>query len=212
MAKDMSQYDNATGFQPYGELLRAQFYVVENAPIIGFYHGDMVHFTGDGGASILSPIMGYMPAIANDNVLTTSDLLLGSVLGVFDEKMDPMKYLAATAAGDGTISGHLLVADHPQQLFVAQEDAVGNAITAVEGQCNAEVYPPVLNAGNTSTGISKMEIDSSSAANTSTLMLRLLRPHPDDVAHVDGKWCRYICMINTHAYGNVGTTSPTGAG
>jgi len=212
MGKDMSQYDNATGFQPYGELLRAQYYVVETAPVIGFYVGDMVHFTTDGGASILSPIMGYMPKIANDNVLAAGDQLIGAVLACFDEHMDPVKYIAATDAGDGTIAGHLLVADHPQQLFVAQEDADGNAITAVEGQCNAEVYPPALNAGNTGTGISKQEIDSSSAANTSTLMLRLLRPHPDDVAHVNGKWCRYICMINTHAYGNVGITAATGAG
>ncbi len=212
MAKDMSQYDNATGFQPYGELLRANYYVVNTAPVIGFSAGDMVHYTTGGGTTVLSPIMGYMPIVADDAVLAAGDFLIGSVLGCYDENMDPVKYTAPTEAGDGTIAGHLLIADHPQQMFVAQEDAVGNAITSAEGQCNAEVYPPALNAGNTRTGISKMEIDSSSAANTSTLMLRLLRPHPDDVAHVNGKWCRYICMINTHAYGNVGITAATAAG
>ena len=212
MGKDMSQYDNATGFQPYGEVLRANYYVVNTAPVIGFYVGDMVHYTTGGGSTVLSPVMGYMPIVADDAVLAAGDFLIGAVLGCYDENMDPVKYIAALEAGDGTIAGHLLIADHPQQLFVAQEDAVGNAITAVEGQCNAEVYPPALNAGNTGTGISKQEIDSSSAANTSTLMLRLLRPHPDDVAHVNGKWCRYICMINTHAYGNVGITAATGAG
>ena len=212
MGKDMSQYDNATGFQPYGELLRAQYYVVQTNPTIAFSVGDMVHYTTGGGAAIVSPVMGYMPKVADDAVLAAGDFLIGAVLACFDEKMDPVKYIAVSEAGDATIAGHLLIADHPQQLFVAQEDAADNAITVAEGQCNAEVYPPAANAGNTSTGISKMEIDSSSAANTSTLMLRLLRPHPDDVAAVDGKWCRYICMINTHAYGNVGITAATAAG
>ena len=209
---DMSQYDNATGFQPYGEVLRANYYAVNTAPTIGFYVGDMVHYTTGGGSSIATPKMGYRPIVADDAVLAAGDFLIGAVLGCFDENMNPVKYIAATEAGDSTVAGYLLIADHPQQLFVAQEDAVGNAITAVEGQCNAEVAPPTLNAGSTSTGISKQEIDSSSAANTSTLMLRLLHPHPNDVAHVDGKWCRYICMINTHAYGNVGITAATGAG
>ena len=212
MAKDMSQVDNATGFQPYGELLRANYYVVQTNPTIAFFHGDMVHYTTGGGASILSAKMGYMPKVADDAVLAAGDFLIGSVVGVYDENMDPMKYMAIGRTGDSTIAGHLLIADHPQQVFVAQEDAETNAITAAEGQCNAEVHPPTTNNGNTGTGISKAEINSTSAANTSTLMLRLLRPHPDDVAHVDGKWCRYICMINTHAYGNVGVTAPTGAG
>ena len=212
MGLDMSQVDNATGFQPYGELLRAQFYVVQTNPTIAFFHGDMVHFTTGGGAAILSPVMGYMPKVADDAVLAADDQLIGAVVGCFDEKMNPVKYIAISEAGDGVIAGHLLIADHPQQLFVAQEDADGNAITVAEGQCNAEVFPPTTNNGNTSTGISKQEIDSDSAANTATLHLRLMRPHPDDVAAVDGKHCRYICMINDHQWGNVGQTAATAAG
>ena len=212
MGLDMSQYDNATGFQPYGEVLRANYYVVNTAPTLNFMVGDLVHYTTGGGTTVLSPIMGYMPIVADDAVLAAGDQIIGAVLACFDEDLNPVKYIAATEAGDSTIAGHLLIADHPQQVFIAQEDAVGNAITSAEGQCNAEAVAGTINAGNTSTGLSKMEIDSSSAANTSTLMLRLLRPHPDDVAHVDGKWCRYICMINTHAYGNVGITAATAAG
>ncbi len=212
MSRDMSQSDNANGFQPYGEVLRASMYVVQTNPTIAFYHGDMVHFTTGGGQSILSSVLGYMPKVADDAVLEAGDFLIGSVIGIFDEYLQPLKYMAVARTGDSTIAGHLLIADHPQQLFVAQEDAADNAITAVEGQCNAEVYPPAANAGNTDTGVSKQEIDSSSAANTSTLMLRVLRPHPNDVAHVNGKNCRYICMINTHHYGNIGTTSATAAG
>jgi hypothetical protein len=204
MSRDMSQTDNAFGFQPYEKLLRTGMYVVETNPTIAFYHGDMVHYTAGGGQSILSSVLGYMPKIADDNVITANDILIGSVVGIFDEYLQPLKYMAVARTGDSTIAGHLLVADHPLQLFVAQEDADGNAITAVEGQINAAIFPPTLNAGNTHTGISKMEIDSDSANNDATLHLRLLRPHPNDVAHVDGKHCRFICMINDHVYGNVG--------
>ena len=209
MSRDMSQSDNAFGFQPYGELLRTGLYVVETLPTIAFYHGDMVHFTSGGGASIKSSVYGYMPKVADDGVLAADDELIGSVVGIFDEYMQPLKYMAVGRTGDSTIAGHLLIADDPMQVFVAQEDAADNAITAAEGQCNAEIAPPALNAGNSTTGRSKQEIDSSSAEATATLHLRLLRPHPNDVAHVNGKNCRYICMINDHAYGNVGQTAPT---
>ncbi len=197
----MSQSDNANGFQPYGEVLRASMYVVQTNPTLAFYHGDMVHFTSGGGQSILSSVLGYMPKVDDSAILAADDILIGSVIGIFDEYLQPLKYMAVARTGDSTIAGHLLIADHPQQQFVAQEDAVGNAITAVEGQCNAEVIAPAANAGNTTTGMSKMEIDSTSAANTATLMLKLIRPHPNDVAHVNGKNCRYICMINTN-YGS----------
>ena len=209
MSRDMSQTDNALGFQPYGELLRTGMYVVQTLPTIAFYHGDMVHYTAGGGQSIKSSVLGYMPKIADDNVITANDILIGSVVGIFDEYLQPLKYMAVGRAGDDTIAGHLLVADHPLQQFVAQEDADGNAITALEGQCNAAIIPPALNAGNTDTGMSKMEIDSDSANNDATLHLRLMRPHPNDVAAVNLKHCRYICMINDHHYGNIGQVSPT---
>ena len=210
MGKDMSLYDNPMGFQIYGELLRANWYVIDDAPTIPFYHGQMVHMLAGAGQTLLSPKMGYMPLLADDAVITTSDYPLGAIIGITDVNMNPVKYMAALDAGNGTISGHALVADHPLQLFLAQEDATDNAITAVEGQCNAQIYDP--GTGDNNTGISDQEIDSSSAVSTSTFLLRLLRPHPDDTAHVDGTWCRYICMINSHQYGNVGQTSPTTSG
>jgi len=214
MGIDMAPTDNAFGFACYGPVLRASMYVVQTAPTIAFYHNDMVHMTTGGGVAILTPHLGYMPKVADDAVLAAGDFLLGSVQAVFDEDMNPINYMAVGRVGNGTIAGYLLIADDPQQLFVAQEDSTGNAITytVTEGQCNAEVFPPALNAGNTTTGVSKQEIDSSSAANTSTLMLRVLRAHPDDTPATDTYWCRYICMINTHQYGNVGVTAVTAAG
>ena len=210
MGKDMSLYDNPMGFQIYGPLLRANWYLIDDSPTIAFYHGQLVHFTTGGGESLYSPKMGYMPAIADDGAIDAGDQIVGSIIGITDVDMNPVKYMTALDAGNGTISGHLLVADHPMQQFVAQEDGVTNVITAVEGQCNAE--GTTIATGSTDTGISYQEIDSNTATNTSTLHLRLLRPHPDDTAHVTGTWCRYICMINAHAYGNVGQTSPTAHG
>ena len=211
MGKDMAATDNAFGFECYGPVLRQNLYVVTTAPTLNFFHNDMVHFTGGGGNSITTP-HGYMPIIADDDVITADDIIIGSVLSVMDENMNPLLYMAAGRVGAGSIAGYLMVADHPQQKYVAQEDADGNAITATEGTTNAEIFPPTVNLGNTSTGRSKMEIDSTSAANTATLHLRLMRPHPDDIPHVDGTWARYICMINDHQWGNVGQTGARSAG
>ena len=211
MGIDMATVDAPFGFQPYKELLRANYYVVQTAPTIAFYHGDLV--TLSGGATLIStPHFGYMPYVDDANVVATGEDIVGSVIGVFDEDLNPINYMAVGRVGNSTIAGYLLIADHPQQIFVAQEDADGNALDLAEGMSNADAITPALNAGNTSTGRSKYEIDSSTAANTSTLMLRLLGPHPDDTPATDTYWCRWLCMINTHHFGNVGITGITNTG
>ena len=211
MGIDMGLTDNATGFQPYLNVLRARWYVVETAPVLNFYHGDLVTMSG-GGTLISTPHLGYMPALDDANVVATGEDLLGSVLGIMDEDMDTLLYMAAGRVGNGTIAGYVLVADDPQQVFVAQEDADGNALDLTEGLSNCDAIAGTINAGDSDTGLSGYEIDSSTAANTSTLMLRLLGPHPDDVPADDDNNARWLCMINTHQYGNVGITGITNTG
>jgi hypothetical protein len=116
--------------------------------------------------------------------------------------MNPVKYIAAAEAGNGTIAGYVMVADHPQQMFIAQEDAGGNAITLVEGSMNADIVSVALCAGNSTTGVSKQEIDSSTAAATAALNVKLYGPHPDDTPANDSYHCRYICTINEHYWGD----------
>ena len=57
------------------------------------------------------------------------------------------------------------------QTFIAQQDSVGSNLVAANLNENADL---VFGAGNTTTGVSGIEIDSSSADVTATLQVRLI--------------------------------------
>ena len=211
MSRDMATVDNAQGLVPYDNILRASYYVVETQPVLNFFHNSPVHMAG-GGTAILTPHMGYRPAVADDNIIASGESLLGSVLATFDENMNPIKYMAATRVGNATIAGYLLVADHPQQRWVIQEDADGNAIDLTEGVSNVDLIAGTINAGNTVTGVSTCELNSDTAAETYSLMMRIIHPHEDDTPANDAYWCRYVVMANVHMYGNEGLLAETDTG
>jgi hypothetical protein len=63
------------------------------------------------------------------------------------------------------------IVDDPMQTFIAQQDSVVSNIVAANLNENANL---IFNAGNTTTGVSGVEIDSSSAAITATHQVRLI--------------------------------------
>jgi len=199
----------AFGFQPYGTLLRANYYAIITAPVVNFFHGDMV---GCEGVHTLTPKMGYLASLYDDGVIDGLDNILGAVLALFDYKMDPVPYILAADAGNAVIAGYALVADHPSQLFVAREDFAVNAITTAEGSNNANIVSETLSLPTTTVrklaGISSQMIDSDSAATTAALNLKLYGPHPNDVllfgddtpGATSDEGCRFICQVTEHYY------------
>jgi hypothetical protein len=124
------------------------------------------------------------------------------VVGVYDEDMFPLNYMAVGRVGDGTVAGYLAVADHPAQLFEAQGDG---AFVLADMDLNYELTVPALNAGNTNTGISKQVIAATAGnAITATIPLQLHgQAYPEtDVYSAAG--CRMIVSINPdcHRYGD----------
>ena len=194
----MANTDAAFGFAVWRELLRAELYAVQTNPDIAFYHGDPVHH---GGASI-STKQGNRIILADDNVIAAGDRILGVIVAVMDEEMDPLAYIAVNRIGDSTVAGYVMVADHPDQTFLVQEDGATTPIPGTSAEMNVEIGPVALNAGNTATGVSKAEIVSAGAATTATLHCRLLHPHPDDT--VAASFCRWVVKFNTHQYGHIG--------
>jgi hypothetical protein len=198
-----NNYDRAFGFAPYGPVLRARYYAVGTAPTLYIMHQDIV---GNVGTQILTPKYGYLPGIIIAAVIDGTDNLLGSVLGVFDYKMDPTLYIAPGTVGDGTIAGYVLVADHPDQVYYAREDFDSNAITTAEGSNNADIVSRTISEGNLKTGVSQQMIDSDTAATTAALNLKIYAAHPNDVLLVgddtpgvsEYEGARYICKINEH--------------
>jgi hypothetical protein len=188
--------DNPNGVHPWGPVLRTQLYAVQTAPTIHMFHGDIVQH----GGTSLSTKFGYIPIVEDGDVVATSDMILGSIVGVFDEDMDPVAYIDVGEAGDGTVAGYVMVADHPDQLFIAQEDCDTTPIPVTSSEMNADLIVVALNQGTEETGLSSYEIDSDTAADTATLMIKLHYPHPDDTVPGTSTYhTRWIFTINSHA-------------
>lgn len=188
--------DQAMGLQFWGPLLRANLYCILTAPTIAFYRGDPVQH----GGTVQTTNFGYMPIVEDGDIVADGDLLLGAVIDILDYNMDPLVYMPVAHTGDGTIAGFIMVADHPDQEFCIQEDADTTPIPATSSEMNADLEAPALNAGDTSTGNSKCEIDSHTAADTATLQVKLRRPHPEDTVPATATYhTRWIVTIQGHA-------------
>jgi len=193
--------DAAWGLQPWGPVLSTQLFCVQTSPTIHFFHGDVVQH---GGSSLTTPI-GWLPMVEDGDIVATGDQILGAIIGIFDEDMDPIAYIDVGRTGNSTIAGYLLVANHPDQLFVIQEDCDTIPIPATSSEMNVDMAIPALNQGTEATGLSLAEIDSDTAGDTATLMLKLRHAHPDDAIPGTATYhTRWIVSINAHAYGSLG--------
>jgi hypothetical protein len=191
----MANADVDAGFKIFNTLLRARLYPIITAPTINICLDDIVAAEVSGVASAK---LGYAIALYDAAVLgdTPGDefLILGAVQAVFDHKMNPIMYMPATTVGDGTVAGYALVADHPDQQFVANMGEA--AITAADMDLNYPIDGKALYAPqSTSTGLSAQFIKTTNAAVTKTIPIRLYRmayPDKDSGAAVGA---RVICGI-----------------
>jgi hypothetical protein len=88
-----------------------------------------------------------------------------------------------------------MVADDPDLIFEVQEDSVGAALAAVDVGENADV---IVGSGSATTGLSAMEIDSSThTAATAQLRIYRLVPRPNNVIGDNARW---EVLINEHAF------------
>lgn len=124
---------------------------------------------GDGAALFLgSPVKltgtATSRGVAHVTAAAAGDTLTGVVVGVEPVTADSTVYREASTAR------YVLVADDPDLLFEVQEDSVGGALAAADVGLNADL---IIGAGNTNTGISGVEIDSSSKVST-TAQVRII--------------------------------------
>lgn len=194
---DQALIDMPDGFTPWGPILRARWYSVVTSNAVAIYHGVIVEYVGN---TLVTPTMGSLPAVIPEEhgaVLT----LVGVVIGIADHNFQPMLYMPVTTIGNAVIAGYVLVADHPDQVFVAQEDGDTSSIIAANIGLAADCIGV---GGSTTTGRSAMEIDSNTIAATSTFALKVIGVHPEDTMNVGaaaGTNCRFLVTINSHIYG-----------
>jgi len=122
----------------------------------------------------------------------TGNVVVGVVVAVLHETQDSLIYRAASTVR------RLLVADDPDLLFEIQEVSGGTAIAAADIGLNANF---VVAAGNTTTGMSGVELNNSGINTTNTFDLQIV-----DVVNRDdnaiGEHCKYLVRINRHQYSN----------
>jgi hypothetical protein len=200
----MANADVPFGFRPWGKTLRQGLYAVPTAPTVHVCIGDLV-FEDTG--NIVSGKLGLGIAVYDAAVPTTTLgdalLCLGAVTACFNYKMEPIQVIDIADAGDGTVAGYVLVADHPYQQFLAQADAL---ITDANFELNYEITSVAYCAPDSRTLLSTMEINVSGADVTNTIPIRLVRQAFIEDDH-NAAGCRYVCQINPlcHRYG-AGTT------
>ena len=134
-------------------------------------------------------------------VATAGDASCGIFMGCFYTDPSTSKptfrnhFPASLSPGDAIA----FVADDPDQLYIAQQDSDGSNLVAADLNLNADL---VFGAGSTTTGMSGVEIDSSSKNTTATLQVRLIDFYdvPSNDATADNSIL--VVKINNHQLGS----------
>lgn len=141
--------------------------------------GDFVKLTGTTGTDGTTPVAAQ--AAAGDSVVGA---IVSFLPDFANESFDSIYRTAST-------SRKALVAMGKDVLYAMQEDSVGGSIAATAAGSNADV---IVGSGSTVTGLSGMEIDSSSVT-TSTAQLRI--HHIQNVpGNALGDYADWVVSIN----------------
>jgi hypothetical protein len=171
-----------SGADYHGKLRRVAFLTGDSTAT---FIGDLIKLAGsaspDGTAVAVAQAAAGNAAVG---VLVSLDPLNPSTLG--ESALSTANYRRASTLRYG------YAAFGADVLYSIQEDSVGNAMPVTDASLNANV---IVGAGNTITGLSGMELDSTSAADTNTLQLRI---HGIDTTLGNGlgDYCRWIVSIN----------------
>jgi len=92
-----------------------------------------------------------------------------------------------------------IVADNPNQHFEIQEETAGTPLAATSVGLNADVV--FAESGSTVTGISGVELDTTTPASGATLQLKILRL-VDRVDNAIGQHAKWEVKINNHTDAN----------
>lgn len=172
----MANTDGPRGFTPVtslGGCVRSRLYTITTTDSNNIFVGDFV--VREAAGTVARATAG------------AGNRLLGAVRATYDSNMVPTSYRAASVAG------YALVADEPNQEFLAQDDGDTTQLALADRGANVNIV--TTHAGSTVNYRSGMEIDSSSAGTTTTQQLRLIDIH-DVQGNAVGANCKWIVRIN----------------
>ena len=187
----MANIDKAFGLRPIGNLsatgAQKQYgYQIADNQAGTIFQGDLVVLTG-GFISKFLPAS-HTAAVGVFNGCNYNDPTTGKP--TFSNF-----YPGSVNITSGQISADVL--DDPNQLFIVQCDA---SIAATDIGKNADV---IGTGGSTTNGISTMELNSATLANTAALNLKVVGLY-NDVNNDFGTNAVVVVKINEHVYGSTG--------
>lgn len=175
----MANADYPRGLAIYEDLKHCGTYNIPSGYAQNLFIGDPVVAIATGG---------------DINIATagTGNPIVGSILAIYDRNGDPMAYWPSGNTGVGTV----LVADSPDQYFVAQGDGDTSFLDANDANGNINL---VAAAGSTVNNRSGWELDDSETADaTAGDQIRLIKPVDrvdNTVAIANADW---VVQINNH--------------
>ena len=192
----MANIDQAFGLRPIAKVGSAPGgttgttkYSIADNQSTAIFTGDPVKYKNDGTVE----------------VATASDALLGVFMGCFYTDPTTGKptyrdhFPASLSPGDAIA----FVADDPDQMFVVQQDSVGSNLVAADLNLNANL---IFGTGSTTTGMSGVEIDSSTGAVTATHQVRLIAFYDTPSNDATANNSNLVVKINNHSLnGGTGT-------
>ena len=141
---------------------------------------------------------------ANDGSVvqgTAGDAARGVFMGCFYTDPSTSKPRFNNTFPNGTAASDAIafVADDPDQLFIAQQDSASANAVAADLNLNANL---VVGSGNTTTGISGMEIDSDTKNTTATLNVKLIDFYDTPSNDATANNSILVVKINNHELGS----------
>lgn len=187
----MANTDRVNGLKPVKYLNGAAWngqaneYFIPSSDSTAVFVGDLVKLAGSASTD-------GVPTVAQ---CAAGDASIGVVVGF---RVDPTNLNTPIYRAAST-NRYVLVADDPKTVFEIQEDGVGGALAVTNVGQNADV---VVAAGSTTTGASGMELDSSTAATTATLVLKILGFSRREDNTIGSANAKVLVVINNHQYGS----------
>jgi hypothetical protein len=177
---------------PYNGKVRA--FVTSTGDSTAIFIGDLVNLTtGCAVVTVDSQFKGYTLPLVNQSAASTVTAV-GVVVGFEAANVNNPTLLYRV----GSTQRVVYVCDDPFMIHEAQEDGDTTPIALNDMTGNINI---IVGAGNTTTGLSGMQLDSSTVLDTSTLPLKLIRP----VARIDNDasgalaFTKYHVMLNNCA-------------
>lgn len=193
----MANTDTPRGLKPVSDLNgspwngKARMYYVPASDSTAIYIGGLVKPAGSADAEGVPSVTGN---VSTGNAVVGVVVSIDPALGAGANGRDSTIYRAAST------ERYVYVADDPNTLFEIQEDGEGGALAATNLWMSADITG--FTSGSTTSGLSSIEIDSSTATasgdGTEDVLIVGFARRPDN--ELGSQWGKFIVRLNNHFY------------